>query len=45
MKRLIAIVLFAASGLAAEIVRPVYCSCIAESGARESRRRQGDKQQ
>jgi hypothetical protein len=38
LKRLLAILLFAAGGFATEIVRPVYCSCIAESRWRMPRK-------
>ncbi|MEM5425492.1 MULTISPECIES: hypothetical protein [Paraburkholderia] len=38
MKRLLAILFFAASGLAAEIAHPVYCSCIAETRSRLGRK-------
>ncbi len=38
--RLLAILLFAAGGLATEIVRPVYCSCIAQSSWRAPRKEQ-----
>ncbi|MCP3720857.1 MULTISPECIES: hypothetical protein [unclassified Paraburkholderia] len=38
MKRLLAILFFAASGLAAEIAHPVYCSCIAETRSRLARK-------
>jgi hypothetical protein len=38
MKRLLAIFFFAASGLAAEIAHPVYCSCIIETRSRIGRK-------
>ncbi|WP_133254632.1 hypothetical protein [Paraburkholderia unamae] len=38
MKRVLAILFFAASGLAAEIVHPVYCSCIVETRSRTGRK-------
>jgi hypothetical protein len=37
IRRLLAILLFAAGGFATEIVRPVYCSCITESRQRTTR--------
>ncbi|WP_322101450.1 hypothetical protein [Paraburkholderia sp. J41] len=45
MRRLIAIALFAAGGLAAEIVHPAYGSCIAQSGVQAvSKRRASGKE-
>ncbi|MEM5327993.1 hypothetical protein VSR34_15560 [Paraburkholderia sp. JHI2823] len=38
MKRWLAILFFAASGLAAEIAHPVYCSCIAQTRSRLGRK-------
>jgi hypothetical protein len=38
MRRLLAILLFAAGGLATELVHPVSCSCIVERSQRAGRK-------
>jgi hypothetical protein len=38
MRRLLAILLFAAGGLATELVHPVSCSCITERSQRVGRK-------